>query len=67
MPTSDPHHEQEETASGESTAPEKPRGTLEAMRRQLEQHSVLEYLGPLFGLQAKRQGLRRDTPGGVPC
>jgi len=35
----------------ESPAPEQPRGPLDAMRRQLEQHSALEDLGPLFGPQ----------------
>ena len=67
MPTSDPHHGQEGTASPESAASGKPRGTLDAMRRQLEQHSALEDLGPLFGPKAQGQGLCRDSPGGVPC
>ena len=60
MPPPDPHHEQKGTASPQSTAPEKPRGTLAAMRRQLEQHSALEDLGPLFDLQAQGDP---DQPG----
>ena len=60
MPPPDPHHEQEGTASPESTAAEKPRGTLAAMRRQLEQHSALEDLGPLFGPEAFGQEPQRQ-------
>ena len=66
MTTSDPPLEQEGTASLES-APEVPRGPLDAMRRQLEQHSALEDLGPLFGPQAQVQRPGRDGPGGDPC
>jgi peptide deformylase len=39
----------------ESPRPRKPHGTLEAMRRQLEQHSALEDLGPLFAPEAGGQ------------
>ena len=53
----------------ESPAPEQPRGPLDAMRRQLEQHSALEDLGPLFGPQDQGHGPRcdRDGPGGDLC
>jgi hypothetical protein len=66
MATSYPHHEQEGTASPESAPPEEPRGTLEVMRRQLEQHSPLEDLGPLFGPQAQGQGPGRGGPARDP-
>ncbi len=52
MPTPDPHHEQEGTVSPESAPAGEQRGTRDAMRRQLEQHSALEDLGPLFGPKA---------------
>jgi hypothetical protein len=67
MTTSDPHQEHEGTASPESAPAEEPRGRLDALRRELERHSALEDLGPLFGPQAQGQGLRRDGPGGNPC
>ena len=63
MPTADPHHEQEGTASPESASPGKPQGPLDAMRRQLEQHSALEDLGPLFGPKAQGHGPDRSGPG----
>ena len=66
LPPSDPHHELKGTASPGSTVPEKPRGTLDAMRRQLEQHSALEDLGPLFGPQAQGQVPDRDGSGRDP-
>lgn len=40
----------------ESSVPGQPRGSLEAMRQQLEQHSALEDLGPLFGPKAQGHG-----------
>lgn len=48
---------------GASTAPAQPRGSLDAMRRQLEQHSALEELGPLFGPKAQGQGPGLGSPG----
>ncbi len=48
------------TGHGETEAPPpdaaetgKPQNTLEAMRRQLVEHSALEDLGPLFGPEAQ--------------
>ena len=66
MPTSDPHNQQEGTASPKSAPPEKPLGILDAMRLQLEQHSALEDLGPLFGPQAQGEGPGRDGPARDP-
>ncbi len=47
---------------GRSVASGKPRGTLDTMRQQLEQHSALEDLGPLFGPKAQGR-----APGRDPC
>ncbi len=47
---------------GGSLASGKPRGTLDTMRQQLEQHSALEDLGPLFGPKAQGR-----APGRDPC
>jgi len=51
----DPIGRQDESAPPPSEAQEagKPHSTLEAMRRQLEEHSPLEDLGPLFGPKAQ--------------
>jgi hypothetical protein len=63
MTTAGSHHEQEGMASPESSAPpEEPRGTIEAMRQQLEQHSALEDLGPLFGPEANGQEPLQKPP-----
>jgi peptide deformylase len=51
----------------ESSGPEKPLGTLAAMYRQLEQHSALEDLGPLFAPEAQGQGPGRDGAGRDRC
>jgi peptide deformylase len=46
----------------ESPRPGKPHDMLEAMRLQLEQHSVLEDLGPLFAQEASGQEPLRKPP-----
>ena len=66
-PIRSPPRARSTTASPKSPAPEKPRRPLDAMRRQLEHHSALKDLGPLFGPKALGQGPARDGPGRDPC
>ncbi|CAK6701063.1 hypothetical protein VB734_08295 [Synechococcus sp. BA-124 BA4] len=66
MLNSDTHHEQEGKASLDSPLHQKPQGPLDAMRRQLEEHSALEDLGPLFGPQAQGQVPEQGCPGRDP-
>jgi hypothetical protein len=51
----DPTSCQDEATKRPSEASEarKPRSPLEAIRHQLEEHSALEELGPLFGPEAQ--------------
>jgi hypothetical protein len=41
------------TTPPEAPETRKPQGPLEAMRRQLQEHSALEDLGPLLGPEAQ--------------
>jgi hypothetical protein len=43
------------TPPSDSSGARKPQGQLETMRRQLQDHSALEDLGPLFGPEAQRK------------